>query len=266
MRKVFSMLVSALIMNLILPAMSGQSQTFTQELQDKLTAQFVGTKIAADRNDIVTAGSIIVLHKDGLLMYSVATPVPPLSTYKKGKISQGFGSSFGRAFLNDMSTSASGASDIPQRKFVADERFWMTGLVIQHDGILFEFYSDPYDGVRYYGQLKFPFPKGHQPAADEMLQTIAEAITVDPTDLANVSAQTDAPTPEQQALAPIPPPPPPPDALPPQPKTISVGETKEQVVAILGQPQKVVTLGKKEIDYYPDMKVIFVAGKVTDAQ
>jgi hypothetical protein len=38
------------------------------------------------------------------------------------------------------------------------------------------------------------------------------------------------------------------------------------VVAILGQPSKVVKLGTKEIYYYPDMKVIFVSGKVTDVQ
>jgi hypothetical protein len=38
------------------------------------------------------------------------------------------------------------------------------------------------------------------------------------------------------------------------------------VVIIMGQPQKVVSLGTKEIDYYPDMKVIFINGKVTDVQ
>ena len=33
-----------------------------------------------------------------------------------------------------------------------------------------------------------------------------------------------------------------------------------------GQPQKIVNLGTKEIYYYPDMKVTFVGGKVTDVQ
>jgi hypothetical protein len=67
-------------------------------------------------------------------------------------------------------------------------------------------------------------------------------------------------------LAPLTPPPPPVDAAPPSPKTIAVGNTKEQVAAILGPPQKVVQLKQKEIDYYPDMKVVFVAGKVSDVQ
>jgi hypothetical protein len=64
----------------------------------------------------------------------------------------------------------------------------------------------------------------------------------------------------------IAPPPPPADAAPPPPPTISLGDTKDQVVAALGQPQKVVQLGTKEIDYYPDMKVTFIKGKVTDVQ
>jgi hypothetical protein len=64
----------------------------------------------------------------------------------------------------------------------------------------------------------------------------------------------------------IPPPPPPADAPPTAPKTITVGQTKDMVVAILGQPTRVAIIGKKEIDYYPDMKVIFLSGKVSDIQ
>jgi hypothetical protein len=55
-----------------------------------------------------------------------------------------------------MRTSANNASDVPQRKFQAGERFWVTAVLIQSDGILFQFYSDPYDGIRYYGQTEVP--------------------------------------------------------------------------------------------------------------
>jgi hypothetical protein len=67
-------------------------------------------------------------------------------------------------------------------------------------------------------------------------------------------------------MAPIAPPPPPADAPPPAPKTIALKQTKDEVVANFGQPTKVVKLGTKEIDYYPDMKVTFVNSKVTDVQ
>ena len=71
-----------------------------------------------------------------------------------------------------------------------------------------------------------------------------------------------APPPPEPAMAPIPPPPPPPAA----PKIIALGQTKDEVATILGQPDKIANLGTKEIDYYPDMKVTFVKGKVTDIQ
>jgi hypothetical protein len=50
------------------------------------------------------------------------------------------------------------------------------------------------------------------------------------------------------------------------PKTISLGQTTEEVVAILGQPQQIVDLGSKKIYVYKDLKITFIDGKVTDVQ
>jgi len=66
-----------------------------------------------------------------------------------------------------------------------------------------------------------------------------------------------------------PPPPPPPDeapATPAKPKTISIGDTTDQVVAAYGQPESIAKLAGKEIYVYTKMKVIFVNGKVSDVQ
>jgi hypothetical protein len=49
-------------------------------------------------------------------------------------------------------------------------------------------------------------------------------------------------------------------------KTIELGQTPEQVEEILGRPQKIINLGEKVIYVYPDMKVIFLEGKVADVQ
>ena len=70
----------------------------------------------------------------------------------------------------------------------------------------------------------------------------------------------------EQALAPIAPPPPPADAPPPATKTISVGQSRDEVMAIFGQPQKVVKLPNKEMLYYPDMKVTLVEAKVSNVE
>jgi hypothetical protein len=50
------------------------------------------------------------------------------------------------------------------------------------------------------------------------------------------------------------------------PAEISLGQTIDQVTAILGQPKTVVDLGNKKTYVYKDMKVVFVGGKVTDVQ
>ena len=50
------------------------------------------------------------------------------------------------------------------------------------------------------------------------------------------------------------------------PAELSVGQTPEQVTAAMGQPKQIVKLGAKQIYVYPDMKVTFVNGKVTDIQ
>ena len=269
-------LAVAVLLASVTPWVYGQSTDAQQELQQKLTSEFALTKTSADKSNIVTAGSVLILHKDGLLMYSITTPISPLNGYKKGKISQGFGSSFMRDLGNVMVTSANNSTEIPQRKFQSGEKFWVTGCSIHDDGIVFQFYSDPYGGIRYSGQLKFPFAKGHVPSVDEALKTIGEVLTVDSSDNAAASSQPPVPTPSQAAtqqaavpgssFLPIPPPPPPVDTPPPAPRTISLGQTKDQVVASFGPPQKVVKLQTKEIDYYPDMKVTLVNGRVTDVQ
>jgi hypothetical protein len=45
-----------------------------------------------------------------------------------------------------------------------------------------------------------------------------------------------------------------------------VGQTIDEVTAALGQPKSVVDLGAKKIYVYPDMKVTFKGGKVSDVQ
>ena len=74
---------------------------------------------------------------------------------------------------------------------------------------------------------------------------------------------TPPPAPAEVAPPPIAPPPPPAD----QPAVeIKIGQTKDQVTAALGQPKRIANLGPKQIYYYPDLKIVFVNGKVSDVQ
>jgi hypothetical protein len=199
-----------------------------------------------------------------------------MNTYKNGKISQGWGG-FGRDLAITMATPGGGTSgQYPQRKFMTGEKFWVSGILVRKDGIVFELYSDPYDNIRYYSQLKFPFAKGSVPAPDDALKAISDVLTAQPVDH-SADTQQPATAPEQgapppaapadQAMAPIAPPPPPPDEPTAPPKTVSLGQTVDQVVANFGQPDTIVKLaGTKQVYYYKDFKVTFVGGKVRDVQ
>jgi hypothetical protein len=51
-----------------------------------------------------------------------------------------------------------------------------------------------------------------------------------------------------------------------EPATVQLGQTSDQVRAELGQPEKVVNLGDKQIYVYKDLKITFVSEKVADVQ
>ena len=84
-------------------------------------------------------------------------------------------------------------------------------------------------------------------AADQAEQELASAVPPSP-------VATGSPAP---ASAPAP---------PSAPVTISLGQTVDQVTSELGAPKNVIDLGTKKIYVYPDMKITFKGGKVSDVQ
>jgi hypothetical protein len=152
--------------------------------------------------------------------------------------------------------------NVPKRKFVAGEKFWIIESHVRDNGVFLTFVSDPYSDVRYMGNLWFPFDRKQPiPPVDTFMKTMSEVIAVEPPPASAQAPSTPAPTqaPVQQAAQPLPQP------IPP-PKTVTVGQTREEVQAILGSPTKVAVVGAKEIEYYPDMKIILINGKVKDIQ
>ena len=200
MRRV-ACLTAALVLTAAAPWVHGQSGDLIGLLQQRLNGQFALTRITSDRSDMVSAGAVLTLQKDGLLMYSTASPMPPVNNYKNGKISQG-GGGFGRDLLITMAAPGGAtATDYPHRSFVAGEKVWAIGLTIQKKatavtGVVFRLYSDPYDGIRYYGELNFPFEKGTVSAPDQALAKIAEVLVVQPADNTSVAA-----APQLQSIA-----------------------------------------------------------------
>jgi hypothetical protein len=201
------------------------------------------------------------------------TAVPATNNYGRGAISQGFGTVLISANPNTV-----------QRTFVPEEKCWVSGIQVHKDGVIFQLVSDPYNGVRYYGNLKVAFPnKKDVPPLDAALKLIAEVLTVVPSDdqaeqpapalpqqFRVMRGRSAAPEPVSYGETPAPStmpiiaPPPPPSDAPPQ--TIALGQTKDQVTAGFGQPERIAKLGAREIFFYKDIKVTFTDGKVSDVE
>lgn len=157
------------------PRLDGQ---VGNSLQQQLQSQFTLTKLTPDGSDIATPGAMLVLQKKGIWMYALTSPLPPLNTYKNGKLSK----SFSRDMAIGLKTpGGNGLSSLPMRSFDAGETCWAVGLGIEKDGgIVFRLYSEPYDGMRYYGDLKFAVDKGATPSIDQALALIANVLTIQP--------------------------------------------------------------------------------------
>jgi hypothetical protein len=224
-------------------------------LQADLTKQFPITQVAND-GSVVTAGAVLVLQKDGFLTYGINAPLPALNTWKNGKISAGVG----RAITVGMAMKNQGGTDLPMRKFVTGESFWVIGIAVQKDAMTFRLLSDPINGFRYFGDLKFPFPKGNPPPLDQAVVEINEVLTVQQPDKPATEAAPAAVV-SAPAMAPIPAP-----AAPVESQTVNLGDTPERVSAALGQPKNIVNLGTKQIYVYANLKITFEGGKVTDVQ
>ncbi len=263
-------------------------------IEKKLTDVYAVTQATADQLDIVTAGSILVLKKGDIIMAPVTGTNYFQNTYKEGKITQNAAGKLIKGLDRFNHLPGASAQAPATRTFVPGEKMWVTKIECKDDGVVFYLYTDAFADVRYKAALKFWFSnKGAMPSADEMDKMVAEVFKIQPAEETTggdqqqqqqppARGQAPAPAPRQQAapapvaapapaaepvLAPIAPPPPPADEPAGPPKTLKIGQSKDEVIASFGQPEKVVKLGAKEIYYYKDLgKVTFVNGKVTDVQ
>jgi hypothetical protein len=264
-------------------------------IKEQLVSKIKLTKATDSHDDIVTAGDVVQLHKDGLMMCSSAGSYAYSNMYQNGVLSgtlnnraKDAAKNFVRGklpFGGGSSVSGSANNGCASRKFVMGEKFWITDIEIAKDnsGIIVSTFSDPYNNVRYYGEIKFPFPnKASVPPVDQEVKTVEEVFTVTPSDDAAkgqssgssetaqaAPAPSAAPAPAVAASATLPaiaPPPAPSDPVPQQTKSIAVGQTRDEVLATWGLPAKDIKLSSKEVFVYSDMKVTFIGGKVSDVQ
>jgi hypothetical protein len=249
------------------PANKTPNGVFEQQLR----SQYVLAQ-ASHFNRVSSAGTVVVIKQAGLN----AAPPASLSgatawyinTFKDGKRqNRGF-----REF--------SWQSQGKLRAIQVGERFYVSKLDIKESAVTFYLVScEQNDGMYYYAGVSFQFAKGYETslAFPDIQQAIDQIFTIeDQNQNAHQGGQpapqaAEQPGPAQPAttpasFAPIAAPPPPPEDAPSVPINIAIGQTPDQVKAALGQPDRIIKAGAKEIYSYKNLKITFVDGKVSDVE
>ena len=148
----------------VLPDATNAQEQGPAAIRKKLESEYQLTKITDDKSDIVTAGSVLVLHKDKVLMVAATSSANPcMNTYRDGRIAPA-----GACKLGDKIRRIPGlgghinADRAPAtRNFVSGEKFWVTKIEVRDAGkdrgVVLDFFSDAINDVRFKGALMIPF-------------------------------------------------------------------------------------------------------------
>ncbi len=247
--------VSALVAAVCFAGLIAQAQgTLQQDLEKQYTLTKMGTDSTGDV--VVSAGKVLVLQKGGVLGVPYNNMVFCPSHYQDGALKP----------PNTMCK----MSVAKVSKYINNgEKVYVTQIQIipKDEKVIFSIVEcDSCNNVQSASQMKsqivFHYPKGYLESADEgqVADLIGQVLAEDTGgggDAQQAQGQQQAaPAEAAPAAAPAP-------AQPPA--SVQMGMTPDQVVGILGQPEKIVNLGAKQLYIYKDLKVTFLNGKVTDA-
>jgi hypothetical protein len=244
-------------------------------LDQQLKAQYKLVKMGSDSSGpaVVDAGTILAIQKGGILSVPYGEVNVVATKYQDGSIHtpnsllmKGIG--FGKAKFGKDSTT---------RLMQAGEKVYPSSIDVNPAkdtvalGIIACDSCNNVDPPTFFkADVVFQFAKGSlaTTSAKQVEDTIAQVFTIDKSDAkkdqdqgqqgqdqgqgqgqAQDQGQGQAQDQPQQA-----------------PAQIQLGQTPDEVQAALGQPDKIVDLGKKQIYVYKDLKVTFLNGKVSDVQ
>jgi hypothetical protein len=221
---------------LVICLQTANASDWKDALKDALEKNYPLTHRSAMSPDRITQqGIVLVIQKQGIAADPSSDLRYSITFVRDGQVGEQGGATVG--ILNKENT----------RVFKLGERVYVTDIKVGDDYVMFELMScDMFDVVnkgstkqtRYKAALSFKFDQTALPTLEP--EKIEAAISPVVATEAEAAAQST--------------------------KTISLGQTPEQVVAILGPPDKIVNLGPKVTYIYKDMKVIFQDGKVADVQ
>jgi hypothetical protein len=244
-------------------------------LQEQLAAQYKLVKMGSDTSgySVVEAGTLLAIQKGGILgvpytdqtvlatKYENGTVHSPSSLLVQGK----------KSLLGHFSQTQSQGQTT--HLFAVGDKVYPTKIdvIVASDkvsmGIVACDTCNKTDPPTYNkAQVVFQFPKGTlaNASAGQVEDVIGQLLSISGDDAQQGGGQGgndqqggDQGAAQGQAQQ---------QAPPPEPQQIEKGQTPDQVKAALGQPDKIVNLGTKQIYVYKDLKVTFINGKVSDVQ
>jgi hypothetical protein len=270
-----SIQAAALIFAALAPGLAAAQGGQTVSLADQLSAQYTMVKMGADSSGpaVVEPGTILVIQKGGILgvPYSDVSIVP--TKYQDGKMQspnslmlKGIGHAFSHFGSSKQQTT---------HLFQIGEKVYLSRVEVNQAGdkvtlgiVACDSCNNTNPPTFFKADVVFQFTKGYLSAASppQVMDVIAQVFTIDDSgggDQGGGDQGNQAQGGPQGGPPGGPPAPPPPPA---QPQTIQLGQTTDQVVAAIGQPDKIVNLGSKQIYVYKDIKITFLKGKVSDVQ
>ena len=242
--------------------MAAQDQSGKANIERGLQSQYLPTKLAgpADGLRATQLGTVLVIQKDGMGASLANEMVTFGNNYKDGRIKHTLG---GSLFHQSYTI----------RDIQAGERVYLLKTEVKDTGVVFNVQScgacdgspSDFDPMPYRAALTFQYPKGYwnNTGFAQIQQAIGEVFAFAGSPNAGTQPNPEPVAPggaqfaQQQPQAPAP---------PQEPVKIGLGQTTDQVVSGLGQPDKVVDLGSKKIYVYKDLKITFVDGRVSDVQ
>jgi hypothetical protein len=260
----------------ILPLSLASAQAVS--LQEQLAAQYKLVKMGSDTSgySVIDAGTLLAIQKGGVLGVPYSDKSVLTSKYESGTVHgpSGLFVQGKKSVLGHFSQTQSQGQTT--KLFAVGDKVYPTKVEVNVAkdtvtlGIVACDTCNKTDPTTYNkASVVFQFPKGSLAAASagSVEDTIGQLLSVSSDDQQGQGGQQqggdqggqqqggqDQP---QAAQAP---------AAQPEPQTIQLGQTTDQVQAALGKPDKDVKLGVKEIYIYKDMKVTFKDGKVSDVQ
>lgn len=271
--KEITFLLVGLILAAIIAAPAATAQnTAPPSLKEQLEAQYTLTKTAINSGQltITQPGTVLVIQQAGIEgappeSVAVASAICKDGVLKPPSKKAKLGGMVVRGAVHPFAPSR-GLPD--SRDFAVGEKVYVSKLDVNASKGTIGFHiieCDSCNGAAqpssYKADVIFEFAKGSlaNPNVTDIEDTIAKVFAIDNstpgTDAQQAPAQPEQPAAQQPAPAEA-----------PAPAQIHSGQSIDDVVAALGQPEKIVDLGTKKIYVYKDLKITFTNGKVSDVQ